>query len=112
MMKLHFCHFLFTSLKVHLCLFRYFDDEDESFEGAYQPAPGSPGPQRKESSDSDEDPLDAFMAGIEQEVRQCVPVHPLRLFVYIYLFISPFMYGLIYSFIYFFCCPVLYQVFC
>lgn len=49
--------------------FRYFDDEDESFDGAYQPAPGSPGPQRKEDSDSDEDPLDAFMAGIEQEVR-------------------------------------------
>lgn len=49
--------------------YRYFDDEDESFEGAYQPAPGSPGPQRKDSSDSDEDPLDAFMAGIEQEVR-------------------------------------------
>nr|XP_053636381.1 ATP-dependent RNA helicase DDX42-like [Cherax quadricarinatus] len=48
----------------------YFDDEDESFEGAYQPAPGSPGPQRKDSSDSDEDPLDAFMAGIEQEVKR------------------------------------------
>lgn len=53
---------------IYLSLTRYFDDEDESFEGAYQPAPGSPGPQRKESSDSDEDPLDAFMAGIEQEV--------------------------------------------
>ncbi|XP_047500609.1 ATP-dependent RNA helicase DDX42-like isoform X1 [Penaeus chinensis] len=48
----------------------YFDDEDESFDGAYQPAPGSPGPQRKEESDSDEDPLDAFMAGIEQEVKR------------------------------------------
>ncbi|XP_071512810.1 ATP-dependent RNA helicase DDX42 [Panulirus ornatus] len=48
----------------------YFDDEDESFDGAYQPAPGSPGPQRKDTSDSDEDPLDAFMAGIEQEVKR------------------------------------------
>lgn len=52
----------------YFVVYRYFDDEDESYEGAYQPAPGSPGPQRKESSDSDEDPLDAFMAGIEQEV--------------------------------------------
>lgn len=60
---------------MHLPFTRYFDDEDESFEGAYQPAPGSPGPQRKESSDSDEDPLDAFMAGIEQEVMMCIDSH-------------------------------------
>lgn len=41
-------------------------------EGAYQPAPGSPGPQinnkTHNSSDEEDDPLDAFMAGIEQEV--------------------------------------------
>lgn len=48
----------------------YFDDEDESLDGAYQPAPGSPGPQKHEVEDSDEDPLDAFMAGIEQEVKR------------------------------------------
>ncbi|XP_068208927.1 ATP-dependent RNA helicase DDX42 [Palaemon carinicauda] len=48
----------------------YFDDEDESLDGAYQPAPGSPGPQKNEVEDSDEDPLDAFMAGIEQEVKR------------------------------------------
>lgn len=49
----------------------YFDDEDEALEGAYQPAPGSPGPQlKKDESDSDDDPLDAFMAGIEQEVKR------------------------------------------
>lgn len=62
---------MFTGSSINFLIalsYRYFDDEDESFEGAYQPAPGSPGPQRKDSSDSDEDPLDAFMAGIEQEV--------------------------------------------
>ncbi|XP_076053085.1 ATP-dependent RNA helicase DDX42 isoform X1 [Oratosquilla oratoria] len=48
----------------------YFEDEDESMEGAYQPAPGSPGPQGKNDSDSEEDPLDAFMAGIEKEVKK------------------------------------------
>ncbi|KAK3108954.1 hypothetical protein FSP39_019665 [Pinctada imbricata] len=44
----------------------YFDDEDED-DMAYQPAPGSPGAKKNDDSDSD-DPLDAFMAGIEKEV--------------------------------------------
>lgn len=50
----------------------YFDDDDAADNAAYQPAPGSPGPdadERKDDSDSD-DPLDAFMAGIEQEVEE------------------------------------------
>ena len=50
---------------------RYFeDDEDVNPDDLeYQPAPGSPTldphRQNEESSDSEEDPLDAFMAGIE-----------------------------------------------
>ena len=46
----------------------YFDDADEAENAEYQPAPGSPGADKegnqKDDSDSD-DPLDAFMAGIE-----------------------------------------------
>ncbi|KAI9587351.1 ATP-dependent RNA helicase DDX42 [Glossina fuscipes] len=63
----------------------YFDDDDEQVpEQAYIPAPGSPGPQprrKQENNDSDDDPLDQFMAGIEQQVEkekarrdQCVTV--------------------------------------
>lgn len=39
---------------------------------AYIPAPGSPTGQSgaDRGSDSEEDPLDAFMAGIEQQVQQ------------------------------------------
>lgn len=54
----------------------YFDDEDEqSLEQKYMPAPGSPGIQsesqnRDESDSEDEDPLDRFMAGIEQQVEK------------------------------------------
>ena len=38
----------------------------------YIPAPGSPSYQQQggQSSDSEEDPLDAFMAGIEREVQR------------------------------------------
>ena len=49
---------------------RYFEDDDEDAGGGdleYQPAPGSPGRTRSSAaadSDSD-DPLDAFMAGID-----------------------------------------------
>ncbi|KAL3831435.1 hypothetical protein ACJMK2_023186 [Sinanodonta woodiana] len=53
----------------------YFDDDDgESANLEYLPAPGSPGvddeeeKKKEEESDSD-DPLDAFMASIEEEVR-------------------------------------------
>jgi len=45
----------------------YFNDDEEA-SGAYQPAPGSPGPDGE--SDSEEDPLDAFMAGIEKQVEK------------------------------------------
>ena len=40
----------------------------------YQPAPGSPGPpeskKAKEDSDSEEDPLDAFMANLEKDAKK------------------------------------------
>lgn len=53
---------------------RYFDDDDESGAApqlAYIPAPGSPSYQSNaKNSDSEEDPLDAFMAGIEQQVTK------------------------------------------
>lgn len=51
----------------------YFDDHDDNA-CEYQPAPGSPGQQddaKKEDSEG-EDPLDAFMAEIEEEARQDV----------------------------------------
>ena len=55
---------------------RYFDEDDEQVTPTstleYIPAPGSPSyqPQGNHSSDSEEDPLDAFMAGIEREVQK------------------------------------------
>jgi len=67
----------------------YFDDDDEprekEIEQAYIPAPGSPGApptsaKKQEDSDSDEDPLEQFMAGINQQVekekRQQAPKPP------------------------------------
>ncbi|EDV40648.1 uncharacterized protein Dana_GF23818 [Drosophila ananassae] len=57
----------------------YFDDDDEpankELEQAYIPAPGSPGAppppaKKKDESDSDEDPLEQFMAGINQQVEK------------------------------------------
>jgi len=67
----------------------YFDDDDEprekEMEQAYIPAPGSPGApsppaKKQEESDSDEDPLEQFMAGINQQVekekRQQAPKPP------------------------------------
>ncbi|EDW05091.1 GH23229 [Drosophila grimshawi] len=58
----------------------YFDDDDEpsqqqqkaALEQAYIPAPGSPGaPAAKpDESESDEDPLEQFMAGINQQVEK------------------------------------------
>lgn len=48
---------------------RYFDDDEEPVpELAYIPAPGSPSAQQDE--ESDDDPLDAFMAGIEKQVER------------------------------------------
>ncbi|KAF6197729.1 hypothetical protein GE061_008695 [Apolygus lucorum] len=48
----------------------YFEEEDETPKLDYIPAPGSPGgnPPPEESED-EEDPLDAFMAGIESQVK-------------------------------------------
>jgi len=51
---------------------RYFDEDDEANNTpalAYIPAPGSPSHPANKDSDSEEDPLDAFMAGIEQQVN-------------------------------------------
>lgn len=58
--------------------FRYFEDDEEAQTSTleYIPAPGSPTYElmkkndKKQDSDSDEDPLDAFMAGIEAEVKK------------------------------------------
>lgn len=63
-------------MKIHcFFLFRYFDEiEDDSTPSgsdlAYIPAPGSPSCKmsQNDDSDSEEDPLDAFMAGIEKQV--------------------------------------------
>lgn len=57
---------------------RYFEDDDElpSSSLEYIPAPGSPTHDlmkkstTKDESDSEEDPLDAFMAGIDAEVKR------------------------------------------
>lgn len=56
---------------------RYFDDDDDAPTSSleYIPAPGSPTYElmkksEKKESDSEEDPLDAFMAGIEAEVKR------------------------------------------
>jgi hypothetical protein len=61
-----------------LFLFRYFDEEDEAASSnlEYIPAPGSPSyddtkKAKQESSDSEEDPLDAYMANIEKQVWHC-----------------------------------------
>ncbi|KAG8222220.1 hypothetical protein J437_LFUL001418 [Ladona fulva] len=60
----------------------YFEEDDEtptttpSLE--YIPAPGSPSFQQKEDSDSEEDPLDAYMAGIENQVKKQTTSHDER----------------------------------
>ncbi|XP_030385242.1 ATP-dependent RNA helicase DDX42 [Scaptodrosophila lebanonensis] len=55
----------------------YFDDDDDAPQPpqapqqAYIPAPGSPGAvDSKPDTDSDEDPLEQFMAGIKQQVEK------------------------------------------
>lgn len=60
----------------NMAFFRYFEDDDEEVTPAlaYIPAPGSPTrlemEQKEQQVDEDEedDPLDAYMAGIEKEV--------------------------------------------
>jgi len=50
---------------------RYFEDEDEQQQPQleYIPAPDSPSNKKSDcDSDSSEDPLDAFMEGLEKEV--------------------------------------------
>lgn len=61
-----------------MCEIRYFEDDDDPPASSleYIPAPGSPTydlmkkSAPKEESDSEEDPLDAFMAGIDAEVKR------------------------------------------
>lgn len=64
-------------------LFRYFeeDDEEQVPDLAYIPAPGSPtydemqkNKSRKVEEEEDDDPLDAYMAGIEQQVFELTSV--------------------------------------
>lgn len=68
-------YFLRTKCIFSRYVCRYFeDDEDVNPDDLeYQPAPGSPTlDQQKpteDSSDSEEDPLDAFMAGIEVTIH-------------------------------------------
>lgn len=52
--------------------FRYFEEEDEQQHSKleYIPAPDSPTNNKSDcDSDSSEDPLDAFMEGLEKEVQ-------------------------------------------
>lgn len=64
---------------VHFVMFgssccRYFEEEDEQQHSKleYIPAPDSPTNNKSDcDSDSSEDPLDAFMEGLEKEVRVC-----------------------------------------
>jgi len=58
----------------------YFDDDLEEEDPAaesleYQPAPDSPSRNAADDSDDSDDPLDAFMAGIEKEVKQQDPAY-------------------------------------
>ena len=85
-MKFAFCnpfqppseYFLWRKCVFSRYVCRYFeDDEDVNPDDLeYQPAPGSPTlDQQKpteDSSDSEEDPLDAFMAGIEVTILNTV----------------------------------------
>lgn len=54
---------------------RYFEDDDEEVvpDLAYIPAPGSPTraemDMKKQMEEDEDDPLDAYMAGIEQQVN-------------------------------------------
>lgn len=60
----------FLLTKLWWCL-RYFEDEDEQQQPQleYIPAPDSPSNKKSDcDSDSSEDPLDAFMEGLEKEV--------------------------------------------
>ena len=71
-------YFLWTKCIFSRYVCRYFeDDEDVNPDDLeYQPAPGSPTlDQQKpteDSSDSEEDPLDTFMAGIEVTILNTV----------------------------------------
>ena len=71
-----------TALQTQLAMTRkrtydeedYFNEEPANAkeELGYQPAPGSPGmaAEGQDDSDDEEDTLDAFMAGINEEVKQ------------------------------------------
>lgn len=59
--------------------FRYFEEEDEQHHNQleYIPAPDSPtNIQPNCDSDSSEDPLDAFMEGLEKQVKYIFNIMP------------------------------------
>lgn len=67
-------NFIITNCNCFYIEFRYFEQDDDDDGGnssntlAYIPAPGSPSwdlQNAKKDSDSEDDPLDAFMAGLE-----------------------------------------------
>jgi ATP-dependent RNA helicase DDX42 len=71
--------------KIYFIIFRYFDDDEETATSStleYIPAPGSPTYEehmrknQKQDSDSEEDPLDAFMAGIDAEIQKSKVADP------------------------------------
>lgn len=76
---------------------RYFEEDDEESTPAlaYIPAPGSPTqvPEPQETpddvnEDEDDDPLDAYMAGIEQQVYtiQFISQIIFKMDIYIYMY--------------------------
>lgn len=80
MIRVEIWQYLFCILHSFLANCRYFeeDDEAESSSLEYIPAPGSPTGKpslTQQDSDDDEDPLDAYMAGIEKQVRFPVSTH-------------------------------------
>lgn len=73
---------------------RYFEEEDEQQQPQleYIPAPNSPTNIKSDvDSDSSEDPLDAFMKGLEKEVTNCyITTYFLYLLLVKYIFITYF----------------------
>lgn len=71
--------FLTVSLSLYISIFSYFEDEEEESNNVdlpYIPAENSPTRQQFQSkpadSDSEDDPLEAFMAEVEVGYHFCV----------------------------------------
>ena len=69
--------------------YRYFEEDEETEHASleYIPAPGSPTgkPSVHADTDDDEDPLDAFMAGIEKQVDSYSEFADLITYVSVYI---------------------------